>query len=141
MPEHETEEFPDQYFRADAISKALEDCSCHSRQTEATLHEVLWPLPKKVIEFVTEKVSIHWKQKNHVAILLANGSKKPFTIILDTKLENESMKVRVGIIALKIAEAYLDANIVIRSTRAELVAQWGIDLDVLNSESICGLTY
>jgi hypothetical protein len=62
-------------------------------------------------------------------------------IILDTKLENESMPVRVAILSLKIAEAYLLANSSIKLQRKELAAQWGVDLAPLENESIEGLTY
>jgi hypothetical protein len=90
---------------------------------------------------VKERVAIHWKPKNHVAILLANDSKRPHAIVLDTKLENEAMKVRVGILSLKIAEAYLLENPSLKVTRKELATQWGVDLAVLENESIWGLTY
>ncbi len=127
MVDIDKEDYPDPSFRMEAVYGAVDNCSCHSRQSEVTLHRALWPLPKNIVEFVKERVTIHWKQKNHVAILLTNDSKRPYTIVLDTKLENESMKVRVGVLSLKIAEAYLLENSSHKVTRKELATQWGVD--------------
>lgn len=84
---------------------------------------------------------IYWKKKNNVAVLLADDFQKRFTIVLDTKLENESMEVRVGILALKIAEAYLLENPSLKVTREELATRWGVNLTVLQNEAIQGLTF
>jgi hypothetical protein len=136
------DDYPDQSFHFEAAYDVLTDnCHSHSRQAEVTLHNTLWRLPKPILEFVKERVTIQWKQKNHVAILLTNHGKLPFTIVLDTKLENESMKVRIAILSLKIAEAYLRENPSLKTTREKLATQWGFDLSVLENESIWGLTY
>jgi hypothetical protein len=128
-------------FRAEGVHEALGNCSWHSRQSEITIYDALWPLPKRIIEFFTAKVSVQWKRKNHVALLLESAPKKPYLIVLDTKLENESRPVRIGIVCLKIAEAYILENPSIKMTREELATEWGIDLSVLQNESISGLTY
>jgi len=128
--------------KLEAVSEAAEHCLFHSSQSEAAIHSALWPLPQPIIEFVRDRVSICWKQRNRVAVLLPKGtSERPYTIILDTKLENESMKVRVGIMSLKLAEAYLLENPSLKATREELATQWGVDLIVLENDSIWGLTY
>jgi|HubBroStandDraft_6_1064221.scaffolds.fasta_scaffold1577939_1 hypothetical protein len=138
----ENDIYPDESLHSDAVYDAVTDnCDFHSRQSEATLHNTLWRLPKPILEFVKKRVTIRWKQKNHVAILLTNHGKLPFTIVLDTKLENESMKVRIAILGLKIAEAYLHENPSLKTTREKLATKWGFDLSVLDNESIWGLTY
>ncbi len=141
MTDIDSEDYLHPTYRAEAIYEVVDNCYCHSRQSEATIHHALWPLPKPIIEFVKERVSIHWKRRTDVAVLLTSDSKRPYTIVLDTKLENQSMQVRVGILNLKIAEAYLLNNPQLKTTREELATQWGTDLAVLKNDSIDGLAY
>jgi len=82
-------------------------CLCHSRQIEATVHMALWPLPKRIIQWTKKNVEIIWKRKNDVAVLHEWSTDRPYLIMLDTKIKNESMAIRVAILVSKIAEAYL----------------------------------
>lgn len=128
--------------RAGDIWEIIEDsCYCHSRQAEATVHQALWPLPKLIVRWVKNNVEIRWKRKNDVAVLHDYNARRPYLIILDTKLENESIAIRKAILVLKIAEAYLIGNPSGEVTREELAVQWGAELAVLDSEAVQGLRY
>jgi len=142
VADNKNDDYPHPTFRVEAICEIVESCgSFHSRQSEATLHRALGPLPKYILEFVKHRVRFIWKKKNHVAVLLASDSQKAYAIVLDTKLENVSMEVRVGILGLKIAEAYLLEEPSLKVTREELATRWGVDVTVLKNEAIQGLTF
>jgi len=114
----------------------------HSRQTESRNYDILFYLPDDVLEFVRKRVQVVWKRGKQVAAMVPpQETSKRYLIILDTKLENQSMDVCRAIFALKIAEAYLSANPRLKATREELVKSWDIDLGVLEGEHAWGFEY